>query len=204
VNHPDAAAWMTFLYGELPVARRHEMQTHLKGCPVCTAQVKAWRESITALDTWRLPPRRAARPVFLPALKWAAAAGFLLAFGIFLGRQTSSNAAEIAALKASVAALASSVQQENAATITNSLTVARNAANAESVRLLTEYSRLQDTQRSADRQAVNLALQSLDTRLTGIRSELETVALNTETGFKETSQGLARVALLSLPNSQPQ
>ena len=171
---------------------------------MCAAQVKAWRESMTALDAWRLPPRRAARPVFVPVLKWAAAAVFLLSLGIFLGRQTSHNAAEIAALKASLAALANTVQQENATTLTNSLAVAINAANAESVRLLTEYSRLQDTQRGADRQAVNLALQSFDTRLTGIRSELETVAVNTETGFKETSKDLARVAMLAVPTSQPQ
>ena len=204
VNHPDAATWMTFLYGELSAFRKHELQAHLRGCPACAAQVNAWRDSMTALDTWKLPARRTARPVLLPALKWAAAAVFFLSLGIFLGRQTSHNAAEIAGLKASVAALANAVQQENATTLTNSLTVAINAANAESVRLLTEYSRLQDTQRSADRQAVNLALQSFDARLTGIRSELETVAINTETGFKETSKDLARVAMLAVPTSPPQ
>jgi len=155
---------------------------------------------MSALNDWKLPARRAARPSFVPMLRWAAAAAALVALGVILGRQTSSNAAEIAALKNSVAELSGLVQRENSLTLSNSVA----AANEQTLRLLADYSRLQDAQHSADQQTLNVALRNLGTRFDELRTDLDTVALNTATGFEQTHQNLERVAMLSVPSSSQQ
>ncbi len=198
VNHPEAAVWMTFLYGEVSAAQQRELDAHLKQCPACAAQVKAWRNGMTSLDTWILPASKPARATFPSMLKWAAAAAVVLALGIFLGRQTSHNTAEIAALQATVKDLAAQVQRQADTTMTNTLV----AANAQTVQLLADFSRLQETQRAGERQAVNLTLQGFNTRIERLRTELETVAVNTQTGFEATRQDLVRVASLNTPSSQ--
>ena len=153
VNHPDAAAWMAFLYGELPAAKKTEMEAHLGQCAACAAQVKAWREGMNSLDAWTIPVRRLARAPLAPILKWAAAAALILALGIVLGRQTSRNTAEIAALRSSVAELSSLVQHQNESTLASSTA----AANTETLRLLTAYSRLQEAQRADDLRELSIS-----------------------------------------------
>src|SRR5262249_25971264 len=114
VNHPETAAWMALLYCEVSGAKRSELEHHLAECPACATQVEAWRGSMSALDAWTLPARPAMERPFVPVLKWAAAAALVLALGIIVGRQTSGNAAEVAALKKSVADLNGLVQRDNA------------------------------------------------------------------------------------------
>jgi hypothetical protein len=180
LNHPEAAAWMSFLYDEVPAAKRRELEAHLAQCPACAAQVKAWREGMNSLDGWTMPARRPARPALVPLVRWAAAAALILALGIALGRQTSRNTAEIAALRSSVAELTSLVQHQSESSVTNGTA----AAKAETARLLADFTRLQDVQRVEDQNAVNLRLHALDDRI-------ETVALNTQSGFEQTHQVLA-------------
>ncbi len=187
VNHPDATAWMAFLYGEVPAATQQELEAHLGQCAVCAAQVKQWREGMNALDTWKIPTRKPARRSFVPVMKWAAAAAVVLLIGIFLGRQTSRDGAEMAKLRNSVAQLTARVEQQGQSTLTNSVA----AANEETLRLLADFSRQQDARRVADREAVALKFRTLDTRMEQLSTELETVALNTQTGFEETHQVLA-------------
>jgi anti-sigma-K factor RskA len=134
-----------------------------------------------------------------PVLKWAAAAALVLGVGFALGRQTSPASAQLVELKASVAQLAESVQRERGVNLSNSVNFATAAANNEALRLLSEYSRLQAEQRMADQQAVALALRNFETRLGRLRTELETVALNTENGFEQTHENLTRLASFSAP-----
>jgi len=83
-------------------------------------------------------------------------------------------------------------------------TTATAAARTETLRLLAEFSRLQQEQRATDLAALKLSLQDVDVRLAGLRSELETVAVNTQTGFQETHQNLTHLVSLSLPpNNEP-
>ncbi len=214
VTHPDPAEWMAFLYRETPSARRRELDAHLASCPACAAQVTAWRGSQSALDGWELPParhwRRAWTPqpgarsvravarLGLPLLRWAAAAALVLALGFGLGRRTAPGARELSELKLSVARLAQGVQGEQSAW-SNYAALATAGAGAETLRLLSEYARAQDSERTLDQQSFQLALQKVDTRLDQLRAALETVALNTEDGFQQTHQNLERLVSYSAP-----
>ena len=208
LNHPESAEWMAFLYAEVAPQRKRELETHLAQCPDCAARLKSWRVSMGALDSWKLAPRQAPgstapwREFWRPVLKWAAAAAVVLGFGFALGRQTSPTVSELGALKESVAQLAKTVERERGLTLSNSLDIATTAANAETMRLLSDYSRLQAGQRTADQQVVAVALKNFDSRLGKLRAELETVALNTEDGFEQTHQNLSRLVSYSLPTEK--
>ena len=198
VIHPADAEWMAFLYEELTPATRREMGAHLARCSACAAKVQAWRGGMNALDEWSLPSARDAARQWFPVLKWAAAAGLVLVLGFGLGRRSSGSAAEMSALKDSIARLAELVRQErNGAPQTEA--VARTVAGAETLRLLDDYSRQHDEQRATDQQAVAVALRAFDARLNKVRAELETVAVNTQTVFEQTHEDLAQLASFSLP-----
>lgn len=216
VTHPDTAQWMAFLYGETPAARRRELDHHLACCADCAAQVRAWRGSQRALDDWALPPARRPRGpkaivqtgaaparatawLSLPALKWAAAATLALALAFGLGRRTAPGARDVVELRASVAQLAQAVQREHSFNSSNNFVLATTAAAAETLRLLSEYATVQDSQRAADQQNLTLALDTLNARLDRQHAELETVAVNTEDGFQQAHQNLARLASYSPP-----
>src|SRR5262245_25343103 len=195
VNHPGPEQWMAFLYGELPPATRTELGEHLAHCAACSDQLRTWRASMSALDQWKLPAHRPAvrgARVLIPALKWAAAAAVVLAVGFVLGRQSTTTAAQLAGLKASVASLEQRAQSDPAADRNAFVEAATAAANNETVRLLSEYSRAQDEQRVADRQEVSLALRAFGLRLANMQTDLETVAVNTQDGFLQTSENLAQ------------
>jgi hypothetical protein len=197
---------MALLYAEAAPARKRELEEHLAHCADCSAQLQTWRAGTKALDEWRLPPMRrvpaaarfAPRP-WWSALKWAAAAALVMALGFRFGRQTSPNAVELAALRKSVAQLAEAVQQERGAGTSNNVNLATAAANTETLRLLAEYARLQESQRATDQQNLAAALRSFETRLGRLRTELETVALNTENGFEQTHENFSRLASFSAP-----
>ena len=184
VNHPSAEEWMGYLYNELAPERKRELHAHLAQCGDCGQQLKLWRAGMATLDDWQLPaPKRAAsswQPVRL--LRWAAAAAVVLLFGFAIGRQTSRAASELAELKATVAQLTQKIENE------------RVAAGEQTLRLLAEYAKLDDARRTEDHQTVGLALREMDSRLLKLRTELETVAVNTETGFRQTKEGLTTLA----------
>ncbi len=202
---------MAFLYKEIAPERAREMRGHLGACSSCAAQVKAWRASTRELNEWILPATRPDRRQWLPALRWATAAALILGLGVVLGRQTSPALRELSDLRASVNQLAGSWEKERAASLSNSVAVAALAANGETVRLLAQYSRLQDEQRAADQQALRVVLQNFDSRIGRLRGDLETVAVNTQDGLVQTHQDLTRLASYTVPsgttptrfNSQP-
>ena len=185
MNHPEPSEWMEFVYDESTPARKQELEAHLASCPQCAAQVRDWRGSARSLDAWALPATRSVNTWMAPTVKWAAAAALVLFLGFWAGRVSGGSRAELAALKNSVARLSEQVEKNNA------------AANEETLRLLAAYTRVQDARQTADKEALGLALADFRTRLTRLRAELETVAVNTETGFKETHDSLDRVVAIS-------
>jgi hypothetical protein len=192
---------MSFLYGECAPERRRELGAHLAACPNCATHVQTWRNSMNTLDEWPLPARRRAARQWLPMLKWAAAAAVVLAIGFAMGRQTSNARAEVAALKDSVAQLSALVASEHNLNFSNSVAMA-SSANTETLRLLAEYSRLQQEQRAADQEVIKTALRTFDLRLGRVRSDLQTVAVNTEAGFEQTHENLAQLVSYTLPEKQ--
>jgi hypothetical protein len=195
VNHPSAAEWMDFLYGELAPERRRELGAHLAKCACCIEQVKSWRAGMTALDEWSLPAMRRAPNQWQPVLKWAAAAAVVLCVGFALGRQTAPAAQELAALKSSVAQLAETMERERLLNASNAAAAATESANSATAQFLSEYAELDEARRAEDRQSMTVALRAFEMRLTRLRTELETVAVNTEDGFQLTQVGLTRLAL---------
>ena len=198
VNHPSAEDWMGFLYGEMPTARRRELGDHLSQCPTCRQQLKSWRAGMSALDEWELPVIRRPQPHWQPALKWASAAAVVLCIGFLLGRQTSNAASELAALKASVARISETVERDREASAVNAIDEATAVAQAEVARLMTDYTHAAEAVRAEDRRTTSLALRQMELRLSRLRTELETVAVNTEGSFQQTQEGLANLVALTI------
>jgi anti-sigma factor RsiW len=198
VSHPNSHEWMDFLYRELPPKRQRELGAHLAQCSECAAQVKEWRVGMTVLDEWTLPAAQRASRQWQPVIKWAAAAAIVLFVGFTFGRQTSSAEKEIAALKATVAQLAQNMENER---ILNARNAALEATEVTS-QILSEHAQIEKSIQAEDREATALALRSIEARLSRLRSELETVALNTRTGFEQTHEGLTRLALAANAESQ--
>ena len=193
VSHPSAAEWMAFLYEEVAPQQKRELQAHLVQCAACTEQVKGWRAGMTILDEWSLPTVRRAPRQWQPTVKWATAAALVLSVGFAVGRQTSTATSDLAVLKTSVAQLTETVERVRHFNTIN----AAATANAEAMRLLAEYARLDEDGRAEDRKTVALALQEFESRLARLRAELETVAVNTEDGFQQTQEGLTRLVSLN-------
>ncbi len=189
---------MAFLYGEAAPERKRELDAHLAQCGLCAERVAEWRAGMAALDTWTLPARRRA-PLRLPVplLKWAAAAALVLGVGFALGRQASPAAGEVTALRATVTQLAAAMERERATTASNAVAAAAAVANAETIRLLSEYASMSENRRTEDHQAVALAFRTVESRLARLRAELETVAVNTEDGLVRTHASLAHLASLA-------
>ena len=187
VNHPSTEEWMAYLYNELAPERKRELHAHLAQCGDCGKQLPQWRDGMLALDDWKMParPRRVLAQPSVTLVKWAAAAAVVLVAGFAIGRQSSNAASEVAALKNSVTQLTERMDEERAA---------MGAVREQSLRLLAEYAKLDDARRTEDRETVELALRDMDSRLFKLRSELETVAVNTETGFRQTKEGLTTLA----------
>jgi outer membrane murein-binding lipoprotein Lpp len=175
---------MGYLYDEIAPERKRELQAHLAHCGDCGKQLRQWRAGALALDEWKLPALQKVPPLRQPMtlLQWAAAAAVVLMAGVAIGRQTSNAAGEVAVLKASVAQLAQKIEAERATT------------SQQTLRLLADYAQLEEARRSEDRQTIGLALREMDSRLVKLRTELETVAVNTETGFRQTKEGLTTLA----------
>jgi anti-sigma factor RsiW len=192
--HPEPAEWTAFLYGELDRERQKSLEQHLERCEPCSAQVEEWRASMASLDQWSATTKRQASREWTPMLKLAAAAVILVLFGFTAGRLTGASRSEVAELRNSLAQL----RNENVATRSNIVVASVSAANANAMRLLADYSRSQNEQRTADRQSLTLVLAAMDARLAKMRSDLETVAFNTETGFQVADENLTRVASLTL------
>jgi len=187
VNHPDAEEWMGYLYDEIAPERKRQLHAHLGQCSDCGRQLQQWRSGMIALDEWKLPvggrPHRRWQPVAL--LKWAAAAAIVVMAGVAIGRQNSIATGEVTALKATVAELARRVDTECSAA---------SAAREQTLRWLADYAGRSEALQAKDREAIEVALTEMNSRLVKLRTELETVAVNTETGFRQTKEGLTTLA----------
>lgn len=163
MKHPTREDLVAHLYGELPPAQRTELDAHLGQCADCRKLTAEWRGTMAELDSWQLPaPQPHRRPVpanlvFVPFLRWAAAACLAVGFG-FLGGRLSAPTPDREALRAEFAAELKRV------------VAAVETQRAEDRRAVTEILQTMEAQRTED-YAV-------------LRRELETLAVNTEDGLK--------------------
>ena len=216
MTHPNQEDWMSFLYGEDSPKRHQELDLHLKSCATCSARMNSWRTGARALDAWALSPVTRASGT---AWRWAAAAALILGFGIALGRFSSPPAPEASALRATLqqefeqkiaatkAELLAEMRQLHEQTVSGPQSLAQEKAGAEMQRWLTGFAREQEAQRQGDKETLVTLLREFDakyaTSLALLRSELETVAVNTQDGFTETEQRLGQLASSRLPTDLP-
>lgn len=187
---------MAHLYDEADDNTRANLEAHLAVCPDCKKSLAGWRATMGSLDSWTLPTRQRLRWSKPAVVKWAAAAAVTLAVGFGLGRASSPGLTLQAAQDQLVPALRQQLQQDlavamdvNGAPVTtpfqrelrNGLdrwaTASVGIATAENRRLLGEFAEFVKTTRAEDHQK-SLAL------FRTLRAEIETVAVNTDKGFK--------------------
>lgn len=211
MNHPTREEWMSYLYDELNAAERGRLAAHLQTCTECSAQVGEWHAVRKVMDGWRLPARR--RPV-APAqsvLRWAVAAAIVLCIGFGIGRFTS-PALDLARVREAVQPeLHRQMQQEMAQMLReelNNSASATLAATGEQTRaLLAEFAKTLTANRLEDQEALTDALTKLQSRHVAdyltLKKELDTVALNTDAGLRQTEAQLIELADSRQPGGLP-
>ena len=211
MNHPSREVWMSYLYDELSTPERTEAAAHLADCPECQNQVAGWRATVSALDSWKLPRHRK-KPVlfFQPLVQWAAAAVIVLSVGFGVGR-ISAPAADVEQIRATLEpALRQQLQTELLQTVRTELAQASadtfDTSRAETQRLLAGFATQLGQERGDDLQTIRAALTALQQERLADRRDLETVAVLTGAGLRQTQQQLFQLADYSVPresNFQP-
>ncbi len=193
MNHPEREKWVPYLYGEASPELRRELKSHLEVCARCREELAGWQNSIRRLDAWKLRPQRKPSELFLPGLKWAAAAVLVLALGVGIGR--------VSAAKSDVAQLRQELARMVRDEVSRSAPATVATARSEATRLLADYAASLDTRREADFQVIRTALDRLELQNLSLKKELDTVAVNTDAGLEQTEQQLAQLAVYRPPGN---
>lgn len=179
MKHPSREEMMSYLYDELESEPRHALERHFATCAPCRAHLAEWRSTTRQLDAYAVAPARITqtqpRRWTRPALAAAAAAVVLFA-GFALGRSSGVSRAELESAKQDVEAKA--------------LAAGRAEAQRQLQQFATDVGKRLDTlqlQQSSD--------------YASLRKELETVAVLTEAGFRQTANRF--VALADMPATIP-
>ena len=191
MNHPPQEEWMGYLYGELPAAENARLAAHLGQCAHCMGRMEKCRDTMRQLSEWKLPPSlRVRRGRRFP--RWAAAAALALGLGLALGwtQSRSARSREAAALKTE---LRQELQTEFAAQLAQ-----------QRAQVLAEAGRIVDEKRIEDNRAIFTALREMGAQqradLDSFHKELETMALLTETSFRQAQQQIVNLAGAAGPN----
>jgi hypothetical protein len=167
MEHPTPDEITEFVYRESSPTRYLEIAKHLDECAECRERVDGHRDTIAALKNWKLTSRspRSARPG-MPALRWAAAAVFMIGLGYGVGRMHAPAQPDLAGLKVQVA---EQLRGELRADVAR-LTAERAAQQREEYqRGLAQAAQQLDAQRQAD--------------YASLRRDVETVAYRTQESF---------------------
>jgi len=184
MKHPTDEQWMSYLYDEVRPDERASLSAHLRACTVCAGQIEEWRTAARDLDAWQLRPRgaestaRRRRHILLRrTIPWAAAALILLGAGFLFGRVASAPIDQ----QKLIAAIAPEIRQQ----------------------LLQEF----EMKRSDDNRAIHAAFEKLNAQriadYVSLKKELDTVAVLTDAGLRDTEQQLAQFVDYSQSHSSP-
>lgn len=211
MNHPTREEWMSYLYDELNAAERGRLAAHLKACAECAAQVRDWQAARKVMDGWRVPARPRRVPPARNVLRWAVAAAVVLCIGFGIGRATS-PALDIARMREVVQPeLHRQMQREMAQMLREELNKSASAtlaATGEQTRaLLAGFAKTIAANRLEDQEALTDALAKLQARHVAdyltLKKELDTVALNTDAGLRQTEAQLIELADARQPGGLP-
>jgi len=209
MNHPNDEQWMSYLYDESDAAQRASLKAHLKTCGECQTKVGEWQATRKNLSEWRVTAKSSPGTPFraaAPLLKLAAAA-LILCAGIAIGRLDS---ATISPEKVR-AAIEPQLRREFAQMLNEELSMSSTAtlqASAQQTKvMLADYAGAAETSRATDNAAILTALNKLsEQRLADyllLKKDVDTVAVNTDLGFRSTQQELNQLAVYPPPGSVP-
>ena len=207
MNHPSREEWMSYLYDELNADQSANLQAHLHTCPDCKSKVNEWQAARSGLDEWRVPKRRGRVVLAQPMVKWAAAAAIVLSIGVGIGRLTSAPL-DVQQVRAAIEPeMRQELRREFAQLFRDQLDKSASttlAASTEQTRqLLAEFARAVEAKRTEDYQAINAALDKLQSQrladFFSLKKDVDTMAVLTETGFRRAQQQLVQLADYTQP-----
>jgi anti-sigma factor RsiW len=209
MNHPNDEQWMSYLYDESDAAERASLKAHLKTCDACKTKVGEWQATQKNLAEWHVAAKPAARGPFwagAPLLKLAAAA-LILCAGIAIGRL---NSAAVSPEKVR-AAIEPQLRLEFARMLheelSKSVAATLQASGQQTKGMLADYAGAAETSRATDNAAILTALNKLsEQRLADyllLKKDVDTVAVNTDLGFRSTQRELNQLADYPLPSNVP-
>lgn len=201
MNHPHDDQWMSYLYDELNSAERADLKAHLHSCAECQAKIGEWQATQKSLSSWQVSTRRRQRePIAfaLPLLKWAVAVVVLLCAGMLIGRFTSASVTS-EQLRAQIEP---QLRQEFARMLreelSQSATTTLHASGEQTKALLASYAATSETNRAEDNAAILTAINRLAAQriadYLSLKHDVDTVAVNTDLGFRNTQLELNQLA----------
>jgi hypothetical protein len=180
-------------------------------CPECKAKVAEWRGVARELNTWKIevrPSQARFRPVLL---RWAAAALLMLGLGVVAGRVSSPSIDPRAVRAAIEPAIRRELRAEFAQLLREQLrkssmeTLA--ASSTQTRELLGDFAKAYEQNRAEDAQALYSELARMDTQrltdLASLKRDLDTVAVFSDTGFRQTQRQLLNLASYTQPAGRP-
>ena len=198
---------MSYLYDELNADQSANLQAHLHTCPDCKSKVNEWQAARSGLDEWRVPKRRGRVVLAQPMVKWAAAAAIVLSIGVGIGRLTSAPL-DVQQVRAAIEPeMRQELRREFAQLFRDQLDKSASttlAASTEQTRqLLAEFARAVEAKRTEDYQAINAALDKLQSQrladFFSLKKDVDTMAVLTESGFRRAQQQLVQLADYTQP-----
>ncbi len=187
--HPANEQWSAFLYGELAPETHASLEQHLIDCAECRAQVDQWRQTMAALDGWKLRARPTAVRLRAPFLRWAAAAVVFLGIGLFAGRLTTP--------RPNTDRIATELEQR----FHTELQAATAAIQAESDCRFESLAEAWAAARAQDQQTTLALYQRAEVQrkneLNWLRRDIEILALNAEERLDTTQRDLSQLAAVS-------
>jgi hypothetical protein len=211
MNHPKREEWVPYLYGEAAPEDRQRLKAHLESCGECRGEIEGWKRSLGRLDAWKLPRARKADGMFVPLLKWAAAAVIVLTAGFGAGRLTAPRV-DAGKLRAAVEPeLRRQLSQELAQVVRDEVNLAAaatlTASGKQAGEMIAVYAKALEARRTEDSQAIHAALDRLASQRLDdfvlLKKDLDTVAVNTDAGLRQAEEQLVRLAGYTQPARIP-
>src|SRR5258706_14779576 len=211
MNHPERETWVPYMFGEANSKQQQELDEHLNECTECRKQLEQWQRSLHQLDEWRLPAVEIVTPrfqPFAPLMKLAAAAAVVLCIGYAVGHVTAKpdvtklRAALEPQIRKELHAQLDQILDEKLKAHANSVLA---AATKHADELGEASARAIADARTEDHQAILSAFDKFDTQratdLLSLKKQLDTLAVNTDLGLRETQQRFAQFANYSQPSN---
>lgn len=195
-SHPTSEQWAEYLYGELTPEVRLGLEAHARECPGCQAQLAQWRETMGALDSWRVRPRARPLTVLSDYARWALAAGLVLGLGWLGGRFAAPAAPDVQRIRAELQpAVELALRGEFEARLRAELA----AADQRHEDRLGEIAQAWATTRAQDQQDTLALYQRAERQrrgeLAALRRDLETVAVVAQDAIGNTQHQLTQLAV---------